>query len=317
MKVLLTGGTGFIGQVLLRDHSQNNEFVVLTSRNDTAGLYKNDAISYVYFNYGSDSTNSERIEESLIPLLEGVDGVAHLGFARSSLKNEERLNRYLPSVALSEGLLHGCSCLGIKNIVNCSSTSVYSERRDGCGRIVRSPHAEEEAPRPKSLYAASKLYVENMAQLYNATEKLCVKSLRIAQVLGRNEHQGILHTYLNKIINDKPLFIWGNGNEIEKEYVYVRDVANAVMAALNRPDVSGVYNVGTGETITVSGLACALLEAFGKNPEDYISYCPEKEVAPAYWCLSCESARQALGWSARWTIREAIEAVANDKDELY
>lgn len=317
MKVLLTGGTGFIGQVLLRDHSQNNEFVVLTSRNDTAGLYKNDAISYVYFNYGSDSTNSERIEESLIPLLEGVDGVAHLGFARPHVGKEERINQYQSSVALSESLFHACSRLGIKNVVYCSSISVYSENRDDRGKVVRRPHTEKEAPRPISLYAASKLYVENIAQLYNATEKLCVKSLRIAQVLGRNEHQGILHTYLSKIINDEPLSIWGNGNEIEKEYVYVRDVANAVMAALKCPDVSGVYNVGTGETITVSGLACALLEAFGKNPEDYISYCPEKEVAPAYWCLSCESARQTLDWSARWTIREAIEAVANDKDELY
>lgn len=305
MRIFLTGGTGFIGQTLLRDYAEENEFTVITSRNEDLKRFEHKNINYIHFDYNMSNRPIEAVAKRLKPHLLEKDAVIHLGFSRPIAGKTESLEDYVPSLRFTEALLDAMVAAGIGNVVMASSRSVYSES-------LPVPHSEEERLEPQSLYGASKVLMESMG---NIRSSICCKSLRFAQVLGWGEHQGAVRKFFESLACEKPLTVWGNGTESSHEYIYVRDAASALMTAASFPALSGSYNVGTGEMLNMRDIASFLIKKW--PGESRLEFCTERAVKKHDYCLDCHKIFTEMNWRAAWSIYAALSEMISDFDRVY
>lgn len=287
MKIGVTGGTGFIGQYLVREFCNEHEFVVITSRSYIEGLFQNENVTYITENY-----DQEGFEKAFL----GCDGVVHLGAKRSNKELEQSVTNYFDNIRISDELFCACEAIGIKNVVNISSTAVYDT-------TTEYPFEEKNAPKPLSNYGVAKLAIENMAHLFNKKKNMNIKSLRLAQVMGYGERGGyMLAIFLERCLNQEPLNVFGKG-AAGREYVYVKDVVYAIICALNVSDKSGVYNIGMGTLTTNLELAkefCAVFE----NEAGYKLL--DKPEVVEHYLMDNKLAKQELGFCARYSVHDAL-----------
>ena len=309
MRIFLTGGTGFIGQTLLRDYAEENEFTVITSKPNSAGLFHHKNINYIPFPYPQTGDLVKQSGYKLREYLHNIDAVALLGFARTNARSKaEHLNDYIPSLLLIESIFDAMESENVDNAVLVSSCAVYSKQ-------CPFPHKESERIEPISVYGAAKAFAENMGRLRQLSGGMRVKSLRVAQVLGWGETRGVVHTFLERLQTDEPLSIWGSGKEIKREYIYVRDVASAIICAARHSDLYGEYNVGTGEALDVLSIAGCLVDRWQKGAK--IEVHPDQKVEEVTYCMDCFKICKEMNWKAKWTIQDALSEMIADSDRRY
>ncbi len=288
MKIGLTGGTGFIGQYVLKENANEHEFVVVTSRDAGEGLFVHPNVKYVTAAY-----NQSEFEKAF----EGCDAVVHLGAKRSSKEAEESILNYTDNLRVSEDLFKACVNLNIKNIVNISSYAVYDT-------TLPLPFEESLAVSPLSNYGVMKHTIESLAHLYNRKYAMNIKSLRLAQVMGVGERGGyMLSIFLERCLNQQALNVYGKG-VAGREYVYVKDVSKAVMCALKSETTKEVFNIGNGFITTNLELAQAFCKVFD-NKAGWICLEDKKEIVEHY-LMSGELAEKELGFKPDYTLEGAL-----------
>ena len=173
------------------------------------------------------------------------------------------------------------------------------------GEPEKLPADENTPPMPISPYGTSKYAVEKYLGCYKAVYGLEYVALRYANVYGprQNPHgeAGVVAIFCNKIMSGKPCQIFGDGNQT-RDYVYVKDVARANIFALNAS--VGSYNIGTEKETSVNDLVEALKKATGG--EFLVEYAPARlgEVQRIY--LDISMVRQVLGWSPSINLEDGI-----------
>lgn len=288
MKIGVTGGTGFIGQYLLREADENNQFVVLTSREASDLWIKSPYITYATGKYAY---------ESFLNIFKECDAIVHLGAVRSNPDAEKEFRNYLVNIQVSEALFQAATDLGICNIVNISSTAVYDAS-------VSMPFFEDGKTAPLSYYGAAKLVIENIAHLYNVRKKMKIKSLRLAQVLGVGERPGYMPTiFLEKCLKGEKLSVYGQGIG-GKEYIYVKDVVTAIKCAYQNSQNEGVYNIGSGILTTNRELAEFYCSAF-ENPAGYELLVEKPENVVRHY-MNVEKAKREIGFCAAYDVESAL-----------
>lgn len=288
MKVAVTGGSGFVGSALLPAAAAAGlEVTVVGRREGCASLgVAGHRFPYVRTDYSV---------RSLARVLPGHDALVHLGAAKFS--SGWGVDDYLQSVGAGAAVLEACRRASVANVVLLSSRTVYSDRNP-------LPWAETARVVPQNLYGAAKAAVEVLGELASARQGLRCKSLRLAQVLGHGEREGYLvNTFIRRAAAGQTLEVHGSGGG-RREYVYVRDVAAAILAALARREVSGVFNIGTGEAVSILELA-ELVNAVFDNRGN-LALRPDLPEDAGTHRLDVAKARIELGWSARWTLEEAL-----------
>ena len=243
------------------------------------------------------------------PPIGGCDAVVNAGFARPKAAAQERAEDYLQSIESTNSLFRACSDVGIANIVHISTRSVYAKHSEAA-------HREDEAVEPFSFYGAAKAATEALAATYNARCGLHIKTLRLAQLVGANEHRGLVGAAFSAARAGKPLQLWGTGSESVREYLYVRDAASAIMDALDHASAQGVFNVGTGDK-TSAGEIVALIGDLFADEGVSVERHPEATVEVATCYMDVSKAERELGWRARWSVAEALAAIRNDAEELF
>ncbi len=289
MKLGITGGTGFIGQYFLKEFSNDNQIFVITSRDKVDDLYQNKNVFYQKADYNT---------EGFKKIFAGCDAVIHLGAKRSSKEIEGHIENYFDNVRVSEELFTACSELGITNVVNISSTAVYDT-------TTKFPFSEQNAVNPLSYYGTAKLMVENIAHIFNRKKNMKIKSLRIAQVIGVGERGGyMLSIFLERCLKQEVLNVYGKG-ESGREYIYVKDVARAINYALNNPDESGIYNIGSGILTTNLELA----EAFCKIFENKLGYhlLTDKKEALDFYLMDVKLVKEKMGFETKYSLEDSLK----------
>lgn len=288
MRIGVTGGTGFIGQHFIKEYSAEHEFVVISSGKGDKVLETGNHITYITSDYS---------QESMEEAFKGCDCIVHLGAKRSSKESELAFENYEENISFSNRLFRAASNIGITNIVNISSTAVYD-------RNLSCPFREETAVSPLSLYGVCKRTIEMCADLYYKRNKLNIKSLRVAQVIGAGERAGyMLSIFQERCRNNEPLMVYGHG-QAGKEYIYIKDLTNAIMCACEKPDVHGVFNIGSGIYTTNLELAKCFCEVFD-NKASYQLLTDKKEDVYDYF-MNVEKAEKDLDFKAKYNLYEAI-----------
>jgi UDP-glucose 4-epimerase len=202
--------------------------------------------------------------------------------------------------------------LGSLNLLECARRAgtrrfVYvSTGGAGYGDTDVVPTPESHPTRPVSPYGTSKVAAELYLGCWEALHGLSGVVLRLANIYGprQNPHgeAGVIAIFTDRLLRGEPCVINGDGLQT-RDYVYVGDVAEAALRALERPQVTGPINIGTGVETTVVALFEALRAAFGHGESHHGPARPGEQRRSL---LDASRARQVLGWTPRVGLDEGL-----------
>ena len=316
MKILVTGGAGFVGSHIVRWLRKAGCEVVVADNLRTGKRTNLPADVPLYELDIRDRTGLADLFAAELP--QAVVHQAALANVRESMED--------PITYAEVNIIGTLHLLELVKDYNCAkfifaSTggAVYGEGRllhepladsDESGRPAAAsptlPFTEESRPKPMDNYGANKLSCEHYIELYNQNYGLPYVILRYANVYGPRQdakgEAGVVAIFTGAMLADQATFITGDGGQ-QRDFVYVDDVARANILALNS-DLTGTYNVGTGFPTDINTLYRLLadLTAYGRKPAHLPR--PAGEVR-ATW-LDCSKAGQELGWEAEVDLREGL-----------
>ena len=301
-RVLITGGAGFIGSNLADRLLADGKEVVVYD-NFTTGHRK--FVEGVEAHpkgevFEDDVLDGERLGEALA----GVDTVFHLA-ANADVRHglEQPLRDLEQNTVATSALLEVMREAGVTRLGFASSGSVYGEPD-----VVPTP---EDAPFPiqTSLYGASKAAGEGMLQAYCHGYGFTGVVFRFVSILGaRYTHGHVIDFYRALKRDPTQLQVLGDGRQ-EKSYLYVGDCVSAMltaMAAHTQPGETGVYNIGTDETVVVDESMALIAAHLGVAPA--VTHTGGRRGWPGdtpLILLDCAKLR-GLGWAPTLSIEEAI-----------
>ena len=253
MKYAVTGGAGFIGSNLVKNLvERGNEIIVIDNLN--TGKKKNVKKNFKKINFFEvDIRDFSTIED----IMKNVDGIFHEA-ALASVQDSFRIpDKFFDvNVKGTENIFKIGKKLGIK-VVYASSSSVY-------GNPISNPIKEDDDKNPINPYAKTKLENDKMAEKY-AKNGLKVIGLRYFNVFGpgqSKEYAGVIKLFLERIQQGLSPLINGDGLQV-RDFVYVDDVVNANMLAMESNIDGKFFNIGTGTTISVLDLANMIIKFSG------------------------------------------------------
>ena len=253
MRVLITGGAGFIGyHVSTLLAKKGYDVVVMDNGSRSSFLIelKKQGIELI--------TADVRDIYTLWDITEKVDAIIHLA-ALIDVEESSRkpLLYHEVNVGGTLNVLHVALKRRINHLVIASSAAVY-------GEPVSLPITESHPLNPLSVYGATKLFCEIYSRIYNQMYNLSVIVLRIFNVYGpgqRGRYSGVISRFIENALNNKPLTIYGDGKQT-RDFIYVKDVANAFLNSL-RKDGFWIFNIGSGKPYSILEIAKVIKEITG------------------------------------------------------
>ena len=283
MKVLVVGGSGFIGshvvdRLLIHRHS-----VRVFDRQPERFRAPLPGVDYCYADF------ADRM--ALVEALSGIDAVFHLlsttvpGTADLDPKTDVQDN-----LIGTINLLDSMQRLGLSRILFLSSGgTVY-------GVPDTIPIPESHALRPINSYGIVKATIEHYLELYRRTRGLSPIIVRASNPFGpRQAHsgvQGVISTFLRRILERQPLEIWGDGTVV-RDYLEVGDLAE-FCAIAGTSDYKGAYNAGSGQGLSVNEIVQAIRTTTGADFETI--YKPSRPIDVPRSVLDCSRAKNDFGW---------------------
>lgn len=289
MKLIITGGSGFIGTYVVQELKEHyNLHVIGRDKENPFPNRKN--VSYWQSDYSLLSL--EKIFSENEP-----DAVIHLAAKRPDGK--DNFSDFIENISTSARIFEVCLNHCVQNIVNISTQSVYSATD-----II--PWSEDFEPTPASGYGFSKKCVEQAADFFNR-KGLFIKTLRVAQVIGLSEREGyVLQTFLKNSLNQEPLTVYGTGMG-KRHYIYVKDVVAAIKKALDQPEMKGVFNIGMKKNHSFNELAETINDVFENKAG--IDHLEDKPAAEQENIMSIKKAKYILNWEPRYSLEDAFRDV--------
>lgn len=296
MKVLVTGGAGFIGSHIVDTLVQANLQVYILD-NLTTGSFGNISPEAVFLK--KDIRDAD-LKEVLVK--ERFDYVIHQ--AAQTMVGKSLEEPYYDCDVNIRGLvnlLEACRLSEVKRFVFASSAAIY-------GDTAALPIDEEGEKQPVSFYGQSKLTGEHYLNLYYKNFGLEYVVLRYANVFGErqgaNGEGGVISIFLNKLLAGQELTVYGDGNQT-RDYVYVKDVAQANYQALFADTANRSYNVSTARETSINELL-ALLSSLRKEPVTVRNEgmrCNDIRRS----VLANQAAQDGLKWMPTYTLSEGLE----------
>lgn len=245
-KCLVLGANGFIGSHLVDELVNEGYEVRAFGRFQSSETkFNNDKRIEVY---PGDYLNRSDIEEAL----KGIDFVFHfISTTTPATSEDEPLIDIETNVRASVELFQLCVEEGVKRVVYASSGgAIY-------GNNASTVYKETDITLPVSPYAIGKLTIENYLRYFHVKHSLEYTVFRIANPYGERQpfwrKQGVIPIFLEKVYNDAPLTVLGDGSMV-RDYIYVKDVAKMIVATLARQPLHSVYNLGSGSGHSVNEL---------------------------------------------------------------
>ena len=253
MKYAVTGGAGFIGSHLVKKLVERGNEVIVIDNLNTGKKQNIEKISKKIDFFEVDIRDFSAIEN----ILKNIDGIFHEA-ALASVQDSFRIPDEFFDVNVNgtENIFKIAKKLGIK-VVYASSSSVY-------GNPISIPIKENDDKNPFNPYAKTKLEDDKLAEKY-AKNGLKVIGLRYFNVFGpgqSKEYAGVIKLFLERIQQGLPPLINGDGLQV-RDFVYVNDVVNANILAMESNIDSEFFNIGTNSVVSVLDLANMIIKFSG------------------------------------------------------
>ncbi|MFI8687963.1 NAD-dependent epimerase/dehydratase family protein [Rossellomorea sp. NPDC077527] len=309
MKVLVTGGAGFIGYHVTKNLQKKGHSVILIDSLIT-GNEENIPEGVAF--YKMDITSPE-IETVFIK--EEPDIIIHLAAQISvsySMKNPQEDGKV--NIIGTINLLHLSAKYHLKKFIFASSAAVY-------GTPVRLPIDESHQLMPTSSYGLSKMTSENYIQMYHQSNSLSYTILRFSNVYGPRQtsegEAGVVSIFLNNAAQDKPIQVFGNGNQT-RDFIYVKDVAEACVRALDLGENTTI-NIGSRTQLSINHLIHTIAKISEKPLS--VQFEPAREGDIEHSSLHYSKAREQLDWAPHYTLeqglREALKEIQRKRRRTH
>jgi UDP-glucose 4-epimerase len=300
MRILVTGGAGFIGSHLVDKLIElGNEVIVL----DNLSSGKKEFIQKHFKNPNFKFYKVDLLTDKINDYFKNIDEVWHLAAnpdVRAALKDTKiDINQ---NILLTHNVLEAMRVNDVKKIFFTSSSTVYGEAN-------KIPTPENYSPlMPISLYGSTKLACEALISSYCKTFDLNGIVFRLANIVGPKSTHGIIHDFINKLMrNPVELEILGDGNQ-RKSYLYIDDCIDAMITASeNLKEKFDVYNVGSEDWITVKEIAKIVCEKLKVNPEFKFTGEERGWKGDVPKMLLDISKIKKIGWKPKYNSKDAIE----------
>jgi len=300
MRLLITGGLGFIGSNFIRYVlSKHPDYYivnldVITYAANPANLKDIENDRRYTFIKGDicDRKLVERVAKEVDVI---INFAAESHVDRSIAEPEPFL---MTNVLGTQVLLEAARRFDHEKFVQISTDEVY-------GSISSGSFNEEDPLRPSSPYAASKAAADMLAHSYFVTYGLLVVITRSTNNFGPCQHpEKLIPKLIINAISGKPLPIYGDGKNV-RDWLYVVDNCEAIDLILREGKIGEIYNVGAGNEKMNLEIATFILKELGK-PKSMIKFVKDRPGHDRRYSLNCEKLK-ALGWKPRYTLERGLK----------
>lgn len=301
MKLLVTGGAGFIGSHLLQLLVQDADIETVVLDNLSSGSYSHVPGSIRLVEGDICDKNIDELFAA-----EHFDAVIHLAaqtMVPYSLEHpDEDCNTNLMGII---NILECCRKHGVKSVVFSSSAAIYGDN-------LNVPLKESERPLPTSFYGLTKMASEHYLRLYHDLYGINTTVLRFANVYGERQGDGgeggVISIFCKLLTAGKPVTVFGNGEQT-RDFVYAGDIAKALLKAVSL-EGHHTINISTQEETSLN----QLLEAFRKavGHQFTINYAPARTGDIFRSVLCHDNCREYLGFVPSMGLTEGVQRTYAD-----
>lgn len=295
MKILVTGGSGFIGSHIV-EHYQDKAEEIRVLDNLRTGYRKNlDGLKCSFIE------GSVTDHEAVAKAVEGMDYIFHMAALVSVPESMAKPGECVDiNVHGLLNVLEAAAAAGVKKLVFASSAAIYGDN-------PAVPKLETMLPEPKSPYAVTKLDGEYYLDLFKRERGLETAAIRFFNVFGpRQDPQGAyaaaVPIFIEKALKGEDITVHGDGEQT-RDFIYVKDIVGALSFAVETPGVTGVFNAGYGGQMTINDLAGKIIASAGSESE--VLHGPER-AGDVKHSRSSAAKLAGAGWRPAYSLDEAL-----------
>ena len=295
MKILVTGGSGFIGSHIV-EHYQDKAEEIRVLDNLRTGYRRNlDGLKHVFIE------GSVTDRETVAKAVAGVDYIFHMAALVSVPESMAKPGECVDiNVHGLLNVLEAAAGGGVKKLVFASSAAIYGDN-------PTVPKLETMLPEPKSPYAVTKLDGEFYLDLFNRERGLETAAIRFFNVFGprqdpKGAYAAAVPIFIEKALKGEDITVYGDGGQT-RDFIYVKDIVGALSFAAETPGVTGVFNAGYGGQMTINELARKIIAAAGSASK--VLHGPERAGDVKHSRSSADKLHGA-GWRPQHSLDRAL-----------
>jgi len=297
MKTLVTGGAGFIDSNLVKQLLDDGHEVIVLDNLMSGYRYNLNPFPDVRFIKG-DVRDPAVVSQAV----NGIEVIFHLAASVGNTRSiEHPIEDSEINIIGTLQVLEAARQHSVLKVFFSSSTGIF-------GELKTLPIREDHPVEPDSPYGASKLAAEKLCLAYSKLYNIEVVCLRYFNVYGPNQrydaYGNVIPIFAYRLLHHLPLIIYGDGEQT-RDFVNVRDVAQANYKPAMSQVVSGAFNIASGYSITIERLAELMLGASGIQVK--IEHGPPRQGDVRFSLADISAARLALGYEPTVSLKEGLE----------
>ena len=304
MKVLVTGGAGFIGANFVHYMHRVDRDVSLVTLDllTYAGNLEN--LSPLHDSPRHRFVRGDITDPATVDgvVRDGFDAIVHFAAESHVDRSIEDASAFVrTNVVGTQVLLEAARRRGVGRFLHISTDEVY-------GSLGPHGRFHEESPlRPTSPYAASKAASDLLVQAYARTYDLPAIITRCSNNYGPHQFpEKLIPLFITNAMDDAPLPLYGDGLQV-RDWIYVEDHCAALHAVLTRGRPHQIYNIGAGAELSNRELTGAILGEL-KKPDNLIRYVADRLAHDRRYAIDASKVRSELGWTPRFDFAEHLTA---------
>lgn len=301
MKCVIFGGGGFIGSTIADRFLLAGHQLRIFERPRVQPYRKFTDQENVEWMTGDILSNHD-----LNAAIDGMDVVLHLvSTTLPKSSNDDPIYDVQSNIVGTLQMLNAMVANNVRNIIFISSGgTVY-------GKPKYLPIDEQHPTDPLVSYGITKLAIEKYLQMYESLHGIKAITLRVANPYGERQRietaQGAVGVFLHNALKDIPIEIWGDGS-VKRDYIYIGDVAEAFLQAVNYQGLNRVFNISSGQGISLNELIALLENVLGKTIERH--YLAARPFDVPVSVLNNQLAQKQLQWTPLTSMSDGISRTA-------
>jgi UDP-glucose 4-epimerase len=298
MKVLILGGSGFLGSYVVDEFIAAGCDVVSLDRYQERFRPLPGKAEYCQADFGNRGVLDDVLRS-------GVDVVVHLVSSTiPQSSNEDPIFDVQSNLVESIALLQMCVTHKVGKVIYASSGgTVYG--------VPQAAQISEEHPtQPLCSYGVVKLAIEQYLQLFYRLHGLKYHVLRLSNPYGARQDprnkQGAASVFMHQILKGQDIKLWGDGSVV-RDFIHAADFARACLSAANSNEI-GVVNIGSGEGVSIKALLSAIEVALGLQAK--VAWLPARNFDVSRVVLDCSMAKTQLAWQPKIELSQGLADMA-------
>jgi len=306
MKLLVTGGAGFIGSNFIRHIRQEHPDWEITNLDKLTYAGNLENLKDMQDQPGYHFVKGDIADRKLVDELLSQEFDVIVNFAAESHVDRSILDAspfIETNVKGTQVLLEGAKKHGIQRFIQVSTDEVY-------GSIDSGRFTEESTLSPNSPYSASKTAADLLCRAYFKTHHLPAIITRCTNNFGPYQFpEKLIPLAVTNALEDKPVPVYGDGLNI-RDWIFVHDHCRALDAVIQKGKLGEIYNIGSGNEKTNLELIHKLLELLDK-PQSLIQFVSDRPAHDRRYALDCVKIATELGWKPAYSFEKALSATVD------